>query len=190
MGGALMALSWAAPAAASDPDIEPGMALAPEAAQYEAQLQGRDPEVLTEEDSVERRRQFDDRLLTIGAGLNVAAPLLAASAVLELSVWDRLALGAELSASIWGRGTGLHVRGRPIVWGGRHGRRVLHALTLQGQYRYMAYGEPVGIPLCHTDCDRPRFIDMPAHFGALEAGFEHAFSGGLTLRYAWGAAFQ
>lgn len=190
-----MALSWPWPAAASEADLRPGMALppdqaAPDAARYEALLHGRDPEMLPEDDSVVPRRQFDDRLLHIGAGLNLAATFPAASVFVEFGLWDRLALGVEGSASIWGRGTGLHVRGRPIIWGGRRGRRVLHALTLQAQYRYMAYGEPFGIPLCHTDCDGPRFIDMPVHFSVLEAGFEHAFAEGLTLRYAWGAALQ
>jgi hypothetical protein len=166
---------------------------APGAAHYEALLQERDPELLPDDDSVVPRRQFDDRLLHIGVGLNLAATLLAAGMFVEFGVWDRLALGAEASASIWGRGTGLHIRGRPIVWGGRRGRRVLHALTLQGQYRYMAYGEPIGaflVSMCHADCDRPRFIEMPVHFTVLEAGFEHAFAEGLTLRYAWGAALQ
>lgn len=201
LGGAVIALTCAghSTAAGADVDLKPGMALPPdqppaEAVHYEALLQGRDPELLPDDDSVVRRRQFDDRLLHIGAGLNVAATFLVASVFVELSVWDRLALGAEASSSFWGPGAGLHVRGRPIVWGGRRGRRVIHAVTLQGQYRYTSYGEPffndILSSMCHADCDRPQFIDMPVHFGVLEVGFEHAFAAGLTLRYASGAAFQ
>lgn len=196
----LMIVGTAAQGAFAE-DLRPGMALPPDqltadAARYERLLQGDESPasdtLLQGEDTGENRRQFDDRLVHFGLSLRMARATPAAGLFSELDVWDRLVIGTEAALSLWGPAAAVYLRGRPLVWGGR-GRGLLNALTVQTEYRYMAYGdESFGLTalLCHADCDRPSFIDMPAHFVVLEAGFEHAFAGGFSLRYAWGAAFE
>jgi hypothetical protein len=173
-------------------DVRPGTALppeqpTPEAARYEALLQN-EP-VLQGEDSVEKRRRFDD--LRLGLGLGAANVSYWAAFSTEIDALDRVALGGEVGLSLWGLMAGGYARVRPVVWGGR-GRRTLHALTLQLGYRYMQYGEDpyAGIlsSACHGDCERVRFLSEPAHFVTLEAGVEHAFPSGWAIRYGLGAA--
>jgi hypothetical protein len=177
-------------------ELRPGMALTPdqlppEASHYEALLQG---EPLSQDgDTVEKRRRFDDQALRIGIGMGVAVGSFGLALYTEVDAGDRLALGSEVGLSLWGLMAGGYLRVRPAVWGGRQ-RRALHALTLQGGYRYMQYGEDpfsgILASACHGDCDRVHFLNAPAHFITLEAGFEHAFASGWGIRYSMGAALM
>jgi hypothetical protein len=195
-GGWLVGLALGCCAARAAGEIRPGDALSPElsspeAAKYEALLQGRELEL--GDDSVEERRQFTARRLRCGAGIGFIEFMPQAQLVLEVDVWDRLALGLEGGINVWGGEAGGYLRLRPFVWGGR-GRRPLHAFTLQAGYRYMGYGEDyllgLGSVACHGDCDLPQFQPSTAHFLVAEAGFEHALWSGWTVRYAMGATFM
>lgn len=171
-------LGWSGISAAEEP--RPGVALSPEATHFEGQL--RQPD-----DTVERRRQFDEQLVHLGLlyGLANAMPRLAAYA--EVNVLDRLAIGSELGATFWGFAGGAYLLARPLVWSGL-GRSPLHAFTLQATYRYMQFGDELELfGFCHTDCDRSRYVTTPAHFATFEAGFQHSFFGGWSLRYSFGA---
>ena len=145
--GLLAAMSAAS---ASADDLRPGMALppeqlTPEAARYEALPQGEQTtpqseeaaprtadEVLLGDDTEEKRRQFDDRLLHLGVTLGIGVATPTAGLFVELDVWDRLAIGGEVALSLWGPAAALHVRGRPLVWGGRR-RGALYALRPGGR---------------------------------------------------------
>jgi hypothetical protein len=181
-------------AAAPEPEVRPGTALppeqpAPEAARYEALLQG-EP-VLQDEDGVEKRRRFDD--LRLGLGLGAANVSYWTSLSTEVDALDRVALGGEVGLSFWGLMAGGYARARPVVWGGL-GRRTLHALTLQLGYRYMQYGDDpyAGFlsSACHDDCEPVRYLSEPTHFVTLQAGFEHSFPSGWGIRYGVGAALM
>jgi hypothetical protein len=202
LGALGVVLVWSAPALAQGPELRPGMALppefvSPEAAAYEAQL---DPNA--EPDAIDRtrvvkRRHFDDRHLFLGVGVGEGSAVGILGVYLELAVIDRLTLGAGVGLTFWGRAEGGYLRGRPVVWGGAHEKGVLHALTLQFGYTHMEYGRAVfsdfGFVCLHGADEKPgdpcyrSFVDsQPAHFGLIQAGFEHSFSGGLSLHYELG----
>jgi hypothetical protein len=208
MGVLSAAFVWQTQALAKEPAISPGMALPPEvvsaeAAKYEAML---DPSAEADSSADEqldinrvvKRRHFDDRHLFLGSGGGEGSAMGIVGIYLELAVMDRLALGAGVGLTFWGRAEGGYVRGRPIVWGGAHEKGVLHAITLQLGYTHMAYGESVwagfGPGVCLHDADEKpgdgcyeSSVEIqPAHFGLLQAGVEHSFSKGLSLHYEMG----
>jgi hypothetical protein len=205
LGALGIALAWSTQALAKEAEIQPGMALppeflAPEAAAYEAKLDPRAERDDQQRDAktVAERRHFDDRRLFLGAGVGEGSAMGVLGVYVELSVIDRLTLGAGIGFTFWGLAWGGYLRGRPIVWGGAHEKGVLHALTLQLGYTQMVYGRSVwadfGSFVClHGEDERPgdpcyrsNVDTQPAHFGLLQAGVEHSFLRGLSLHYELG----
>jgi hypothetical protein len=189
-------LAGASASQAPEQDIRPGVALppdqpTPEAAHYEALLQG-EPVLPAGDTVVEERRRFDDRPLRVGLGVSQLNSALLTALYTEVDAADRLALGGEVGVSMWGWLAGSYVRFRPAIWGGRGGR-ALHALSLNGGYRYMQYGDDPwsGIlsAACHGDCERVEHVSRPLHFLTLGGGFEHSWQSGWLMRYALGVSF-
>jgi hypothetical protein len=174
-------------------EIEPGMALPPEAPASEAQHYER---LLTgdstpmrlgaRDDTVDERRHFDDQVFHAGIGTGFGTPLGMIGAFVEASPADFIALGVGSGIHLWGPAAGAFVRLRPIVWGGQ-GLGVLHAFTLQASATYMRDGELDLMPCVHT-CAEVGFSSRRALFTALSAGFEHRLVSGWTYRYDFGAA--
>ncbi len=171
------------PAAAADPRPGDGLSaelLSPEADRYEA--------LLRHQHSVEKRRQFDEQLVHLGLAYNLTNAMPMLGAYVEVNALNRLAIGSELGVTLWGFAGSAFLLGRPIVWSGR-GRGALHAFTLQATYRYMQYGDGFDAflgSLCHADCEYVQHVTMPAHFATFEAGFQHSFWSGWSLRYGVG----
>jgi len=182
---ALVALFGAVPTARAEQPIEPGMALGTEDARYyEKLLQAPSPT----DNTVEESRHFSDRPFQLGVGLGgVGGPLGLLGMYGEVSVWDRLALGAGFGVDFWGFATGGYARLRPIAWGGE-GKRLLNALTVQAGYSYMAYGELDLLPCIDACSPEMSYSNAYSHFGTITLGMEHLLWGGFTFRYDVGWA--
>jgi hypothetical protein len=200
LAAAVIAVAATTSAAA---EIRPGMALSPddlppEAQHYERLLRADATEepLGWDDDSVDERRHFDDRLLQVGFGTGVGTPIGLMGAYLEANPWDGLSLGVGAGFTSWGPAGGVSLRLRPFVWGGQ-GQRALHAFTLQTSYTYMRHGrDPLrDFEFGFYDCEvgacpepEPDFVPTGAHFMSLSAGFEHALASGWTFRYELGFA--
>ena len=137
------------------------------------------------DDTVEKRRHFDEHLLQAGVSLGSGSQIQLIGLFAEANVWDRLALGAGAGVSFWGPEASGYVRFRPVVWGGE-GRHLLNALTLRAEYTVMREGAEL-FSFCDDNCG-VRFVDRTAQLGALSVGFEHQLWSGWAFRYDVGFA--